>query len=89
MGSAASGRSRVSQYIHNLLIAIDQFANTICGGDPDETISSRLGKAQGRGSRFACVLCRLLDVFDKNHCHNSVDINEGKDEVISIIPDNK
>lgn len=89
MGSIASGRSLVGQYIHNLLIAIDQLVNAVCGGDPDETISSRLGKAQDRGSRFACVFCRLLDVLDKDHCRNSVDVNEGKDEVISIVQDNQ
>jgi hypothetical protein len=31
-------------YFIRILIAIDQLANTIAGGDPDETISSRLGK---------------------------------------------
>lgn len=33
------------KYIWNLLIAIDQLFNTILGGDPDETMSSRMGKA--------------------------------------------
>lgn len=32
------------KYIRNILISIDQFANTVLGGDPDMTISSRLGR---------------------------------------------
>lgn len=34
----------VKKYIWNLLISIDQLCNTILGGDPDETMSSRMGK---------------------------------------------
>lgn len=30
------------KYIINILISLDQLVNTICGGSPDETISSRL-----------------------------------------------
>lgn len=36
----------IRRYFLNLLIAIDQLFNAITFGDPDETISSRLGKAQ-------------------------------------------
>lgn len=34
----------LKKYIRNILISIDQFANTVLGGDPDMTISSRLGR---------------------------------------------
>jgi hypothetical protein len=30
-------------YVHNLIVSIDQLLNTICGGDPDNTISARVG----------------------------------------------
>ncbi len=30
-------------YVHNLLLSLDQLANTICGGNPDNTISARVG----------------------------------------------
>ena len=66
----------VSRYFWNLLIAIDQLANTIIGGDPDETISSRAGKSNGK---FARVLCRLLHLFDPGHCQKSIEPDEGKD----------
>ena len=34
----------IFKYFLNVLIGVDQLGNTILGGDPDETISSRLGK---------------------------------------------
>lgn len=34
----------MKKYFYNILIGIDQLVNAILGGDPDETISSRLGK---------------------------------------------
>lgn len=33
-------------YVWNLLIGIDQFFNSVLGGMPDETISSRCGRGQ-------------------------------------------
>lgn len=73
----------MKKYIWNILIAIDQLANTVLGGDPDETISSRAGKyvREGRGW-FPCVLCKLLHFIDKNHCEKSIEEDEGKDRVL-------
>lgn len=34
----------VKKYLYNILIGVDQLCNTILGGDPDETMSSRMGK---------------------------------------------
>ena len=42
----------IRKYLRNLLVAIDQLLNTILGGDPDETISSRLGKRDWWLGRF-------------------------------------
>ncbi|WP_454731500.1 MULTISPECIES: hypothetical protein [Cupriavidus] len=71
------------KYLLNLLIAIDQGANTLLGGDPDETISSRAGKGQAEGKRWACVLCRFLDWFERGHCTKSIERNEGADAVVT------
>ena len=30
-------------YLKNVLVSIDQLGNTICGGNPDNTISARVG----------------------------------------------
>ena len=57
----------------SLAISHDQLANTAFGGDEDETISSRAGKANREGKRWACVLCKLLDKIDPNHCEKSIE----------------
>lgn len=66
------------RYTLNLLIAIDQLANTILGGVPDETISSRAAKGQLRGDTKWCLLCNLLHLIDRNHCDKSIERDEGK-----------
>ena len=70
--------SWISQYIWNLLVAVDQFINTLFGGYPDETISSRAAKQHRKGKRWACILCRLLDVVDKDHCEKNIELDEGE-----------
>jgi hypothetical protein len=64
-----------------LAIALDQLGNTILGGDPDETISSRSGKNQNR-KRWAYILCRMLHWIDKDHCRDAIEKDEGKDAIL-------
>lgn len=60
------------KYIKNLLIGIDQLANTIFCGSPDETLSSRAWRLeQERGRKWPRILIDLLLWFDKNHCYQS------------------
>ncbi len=70
----------MKQYFWNLLISIDQLVNTLFGGDPDETISSRIGKhvhwKNDRGWRL--WLSKFLSIFDKDHTLNSIEEDEGK-----------
>lgn len=58
------------------LIGFDQLLSSMTGGDPDETVSSRLGK-----SRQKCVLCAglcwLLDLIDPDHCARAVELDRG------------
>lgn len=70
----------------NILIGIDQLCNTILGGDPDETISSRLGKLKVKnGGRIpwtrplAKVIDWSLDRLDKNHSLDCIESDEGDD----------
>ena len=66
------------QYFWNLLIALDQLANTILFGDPDETMSSRMGKYVRRGRGwFPCHLCKILNWFEKDHCIRSIEADRG------------
>lgn len=66
----------MKQYFWNLLIALDQFGNTVLAGKPDETISSRAGKAVKRGNPLAVFLCKVLHVFDRGHCDKSIEVDE-------------
>ena len=66
----------VLNYLYNLMLAASQFCNTLAGGDPDESISSRLGKniaRKGWASRVQWP--RWLRV----HFVRSVERDEGKD----------
>ena len=70
----------VCRFILNYLIAIDQLANTLLLGHPDETISSRLGRSIGKERYFWVKWFRIfvdtLFFFDRDgkmrHCEKSV-----------------
>lgn len=70
-------------YIRRVLIAIDQLGNTITGGDPDETISSRTGKAAIAGKRWALILERIINAIflhltgERDHCRANIEGDEG------------
>ena len=68
----------LKKYFWNLLISIDQLVNTIFGGDPDETISSRTGKLMHKRA-WAKYLARFLNLFEDNHAKKSIEKDEGKD----------
>lgn len=70
----------MSQYLLNMLMAIDQFASTVLGGHPDDTISQRLGRAIIAGEKSVAIkisvsivdmLAKVL-VGERDHCINSL-----------------
>jgi hypothetical protein len=65
----------MKRYLLNLLIALDQFANTVFLGDPDETISSRLGKYHPNSVLGKTV--NTLFFWQKNHIAESIEADEG------------
>jgi len=68
----------MKKYFWNLLISLDQLINTILGGDPDETISSRMGKRiVKRDSRICKIICMVLNKIDPNHCIDAIEKDEG------------
>lgn len=71
----------LKKYFWNVLISIDQLGNTIIGGDPDETISSRSAKGVQEGVWGWTVLCKILHILDKGHCDKSIEKDEGKDGI--------
>mgnify|MGYP003441953793 len=54
-----------------IAIGYDQLGNVALNGDPRETISSRADKARDKNRKWACVLCKILDRIEKDHCKNS------------------
>jgi len=77
----------LTKYFWNVLIGIDQLANAILFGDPDETISSRLGKwleLPKTTWRFeiARIVCWFLRKLDKNHCRNAIEKDEGSNTLL-------
>lgn len=83
----------MSAYFHNLFLAVDQLVNTIIGGDPDETFSSRVGKCQ-RGdhglwirvlARPLALVINLLFIWQGwkfDHCQRCIEDDEGQRELV-------
>ena len=79
----------VKKYLINILIGIDQLGNTLAGGDPDETISSRLGKMKlryGGSIPWRRPLSKSIDwalnKIDPSHSIDAIEEDEGKDAVL-------
>ena len=75
------------RYFYNIGVALDQLLNVLLLGDPDETLSSRMGKwlLRGTGIRRAIgmILCSVLDIIDPGHCIDAIEVDEGEDAVIA------
>tara|TARA_Y100000310_G_scaffold337230_1_gene423797 strand:- start:125 stop:385 length:261 start_codon:yes stop_codon:yes gene_type:complete len=74
----------VKKYIFNVLLGLDQLGNAALGGDPDETISSRLGKLKRRHDGtlpwyrpISGLVDFLLDRIDPNHSIDAIEEDEG------------
>jgi hypothetical protein len=68
----------IKKYLFNLWIAFDQFLNVLIAGDPDETISSRMGR-RWPDSWFRKFLDKVLG---EGHCKQSIEPDEGKDDLV-------
>lgn len=54
-----------------IIVAEDRKLNAATGGSDRETISSRAWRGSVEGRRGWCLLCRLLDIVQKDHCKRS------------------
>lgn len=68
----------MKRYVINLLIALDQLGNVLAGGNnPDETISSAVGRKAIQGRAWALFTERHIDcLFNRltgevAHCRNA------------------
>lgn len=79
-------------YVWNILLALDQLGNTLAFGDPDETISSRMGKWKRRRLRAGTWppepahplywLERTLNWIDPNHVLDAIEPDEGESSIV-------
>ena len=76
----------IGKWSLNILISIDQLGNTLLGGDPDETISSRLGKIKRRNGGkipwfrpISKFIDYGLDIIDPNHSIDAIEEDEGSE----------
>lgn len=60
-----------SQRAWTLALGYDYLGSAATGGSLHETISSRAYRAMQAGQRWGCVLCRVLDWIQKDHCRKS------------------
>lgn len=81
------------QYLLNVATAIDQLLSALLGGDEDETLSSRLGKAQrgDYGTKMQLLLtpvAKCVNVVFRplegqwEHCLRHIEDDEGKAEIL-------
>lgn len=63
--------SRIRPYLVDVAIAVDQLLNTVMGGYPDETLSSRIYRAS-LTSKLALAVRIIVDILflptGKGHC---------------------
>lgn len=57
-----------------LLKSYDRLGNAALNGNGKETVSARAYRGMIEGNRKWCLLCRLLDRIDKDHCLLSKDV---------------
>lgn len=81
----------IYRYFFNLFVAIDQMVNTLFGGDPDETVSSRIGRCQrgdyGRTWQIAATplawAVNVLFLWEGwDHCIKSIEDDEGVSDLL-------
>jgi hypothetical protein len=74
----------VAKFAYNLGLGLDQFVNVLLLGDPDESLSGRLGRAlmSGRPKWWVRPLAKANDWLwyvargEVDHCLNAVELEE-------------
>jgi hypothetical protein len=85
----------MKQYLINLLMALDQLGNAIAGGDPDVTVSGRIGYNSFKSNHWYWKLMEWIVDFtfapvdSPKHCYttylNDNDIDHSKGSTTSLI----
>ena len=73
---------RLKRYVWGFWIWQDQAVNAILGGNPDVTVSSKVGYMAEQGSKTAKAMASVIDLLFKvavgqeNHCQASIERDE-------------
>jgi hypothetical protein len=71
------------QWLINIFVSLDRLGSALVGLDPDETISSALGKVVEKGYTAFWPLAKIIDLCalflfqQTNHCARSIQRDEG------------
>ena len=85
--AAFKGKGKFKQWGINVWEGVDNMVSAETGGDPDDSMSSRLGKASERGSIGWSFIANRVDLIAEEltgeigHCSNSIERDEGKKQV--------
>lgn len=66
---------------------LDRLVNALFGGSDEETISYRAAKRAAEGGRFGCLVCRLLDLVQRDHCRIALDTDNKGATLMAPAPD--
>ena len=77
------------RYVVNVLLSVDQLLNSLLLGDPDETVSSRIGRIKVKwGGKvplfrpFTRITDRILEKLDPGHSIDAIEEDEGSDGLV-------
>ncbi len=79
----------IGRYLYNVVLSVDQLGNSLLLGDPDETISSRIGRIKRKwGGTIpwtrpaAKITDWILERIDPGHSERAIEDDEGKDGLV-------
>ncbi len=67
--SSINNRDRLSEYLYDVAISIDELGGTLLYGTKDKTVSHMTGYYLLKGNLSAIIFGKIIDfLFGKNHC---------------------
>lgn len=87
VGAIMSSNEKVDRYAKNVWLGFDNSASADTGGHWEDTLSSRLGKAQEAGSRVLSFIARRVDnlwfvmLNQQGHCKKAIELRNNNKQV--------
>ena len=82
----------MKQYFRNIAIGLDQLANAVLAGHPDETLSSRAYRAEQSGQRYWGWTRRVIDLlffWQPGHCKAAYESEQRRHLPAAATPTNQ